>query len=729
MTDVSTHCENDRVAELLAEMTLAEKIGQMSQVCGEPDSERLQAAIAAGQVGALINLVDAEAINQLQTIAVEKSRLGIPLLAGRDVIHGFRTIFPIPLGQAASWNPELARQCARVAAIEAAAHGVNWTFAPMLDVTRDPRWGRIAESPGEDPYLASQFATALVHGYQGDDLGAADAIVACAKHFAGYGACEAGRDYAATFIPENELFNVYLPSFQAAVDAGVATVMTSFSDLNGVPATGNDWLMRDVLREQWGFSGFVVSDWRSIPQLSIHGLTADDRQSAVAAARAGVNMEMTSAVYRNQLPALVEAGELDEAAIDELVAAILRIKFRLGLFDQPYTRPADLPKAGNAQFLDLAKQAALESLVLLRNERQVLPVDAQTISSLAVIGPLADDAHEQLGTWVFDADPDLCQTPLSAISRIAAERFSLHVARGVETTRSLGRDGFDQALDAAKKSDLVLMFVGEESILSGEAHCRADINLPGVQEELVRAVAQLGKPLVLIIMAGRPLTLSNVVEHCDAILYAWHPGTMAGPAIADVLFGARSPVGRLPVTFPRAVGQIPIYHAARNTGKPPRPEDVIPLEEIPARSPQTSVGNTSYHLDAGFTPLFAFGFGLTYTRFTYANIHVSSARVPPGATVEISAEVTNQGQRAGLEVVQLYVRDLVGSVTRPVRELKGFRRVRLEPGETKRVSFELTSESLAFFDRQLRRVTEPGQFHAWIGGNSQASLRTEFEVA
>lgn len=718
------------IRELLDRMTPDEKIGQLSLVnsAGGQIPPALKQAIIDGRVAAVLNEVDVETVNELQRIAVEESRLGIPLLIGRDVIHGFKTVFPIPLGQAASWNPSMVTSGARTAAIEAAAAGVNWTFAPMIDIGRDPRWGRVAETLGEDPYLTGVLAAAMVLGFQGDDLARPGNIAACVKHFAGYGASESGRDYNTTNIPEIELRSVHLPPFKAALDAGVATLMTSFSDLNGVPASANELLLKQILRKEWGFDGFVVSDWDSVRQLSVHGLTADDRQAACEAANAGLDMEMASTTYADHLAALVEEEKVSLGQVDTMVANVLRAKFRLGLFENPYTDPGDFPAAANEEHLAAAKYAALQSVVLLKNGNRVLPLTAHELSSLAVIGPLADEPYEQLGTWIFDADSQLSQTPLQAIRAFVGDSLEVRFVRAMETTRSRGRDGFAEAVEAAKSSDAVILFLGEESILSGEAHCRADIGLPGNQEELVEEIAATGTPSVLVLMAGRPLALERVVHKVEAMLFAWHPGTMAGPAIADLLFGVESPSGKLPVTFPRVTGQIPIYYAHKNTGKPATPETVVHIDDLDRHAPQYSAGNTSFHLDAGHTPLFPFGYGLSYTEFEYRNIEVSSSEILLGETIEISAELTNIGDCEAEDVAQLYVRDLVGNVTRPVKELKGFQKIRLKPGESRTVTFRIHTDDLSFYDRTMQRITEPGAFHVWIGGNSDADLRSEFEI-
>ena len=719
-----------RARALLAEMTLAEKIGQMSQV-QVPDGyapDYLGERLRAGRVGSIINIVDVEIVNELQRIAVEESRLGIPLLNGRDVIHGFKTIMPIPLGQAATWNPELVREGARVAALEASRCGVNWTFAPMLDISRDARWGRIAESFGEAVLLTNELGTAMVQGFQGDDLGEPGSIAACAKHFAGYGAVESGRDYATTNIPDTKLRNVYFRPFHACVKAGVSTLMTSFSDLSGVPATGNSYILEDVLRGEWGFDGFVVSDWDSIRQLQIHGLTENDRDSAFEAANAGVDMEMAGDAYSNHLEDLVDEGRVPLEKIDRAVLSILTLKFSLGLFEDPYTEPDAFPEFGGERAMAAAREAALQSVVLLKNDNAALPLDPSALTSLAVIGPLADAPYEQLGTWIFDGDEQLSVTPLQAIRDMLGDRVELRYVRAMENSRSRVTPEFDVAAETAAECDAALLFLGEESILSGEAHSRADIGLPGDQVELVRRVRAMGKPVIAVILAGRPLTLSDVVDEVDAILFAWHPGTMGGPALADLVFGVESPSGKLPATFPRLVGQIPIYYSQKNTGKPPTQENVVHIDDIDPFAPQTSLGMSAFHLDTCFTPLFPFGHGLSYTEFEYDNIHVSADEIRVGDTVTVSADLSNRGDIEAEEVVQLYTRDLVGSITRPVKELKGFRRVRLAPGETQTVSFDLHTDDLKFYGRDGKHRVEPGLFHAWIAGSCDADLRTEFRI-
>lgn len=723
-----------RIHDLLAQLSIEEKIGQLQQVQGGGGQvpADLAHAIREGRVGSVINEVHTDTVNALQHIAVHESRHGIPLLIGRDVIHGFATVFPIPLGQASSWNPDAVERGARVAATEAAARGVNWTFAPMIDIGRDPRWGRVAEGFGEDPFLTGVLAAAAVRGYQGADLSAPDAIAACAKHFVGYGASESGRDYNTTNIAPRELRDVHLPPFEAAVRAGVASVMTSFSDIDGVPASANGPLLTGVLRDEWGFDGLVVSDWDSIRQLAIHGLTADDRGSAHEAALAGVDMEMASTTYADHLADLVRDGLVPLARLDAMVANVLRMKLRLGLFERSTTDPSAFPAAGNAEHVQAAREVAQQSIVLLRNTMHdgeyLLPLAAGALSRIAVIGPLADDPYEQLGTWIFDGDAQHSCTVLGALRAALPDSVQIEVAQGVPNTRSQDTSGFDDAVRAAESADVAVLVLGEESILSGEAHCRADISLPGAQEALVDAIVATGTPVVLVVMAGRALALERVAHRVHALLYAWHPGSMGGTAIVDLLFGAASPSGRLPVTLPRATGQIPIYYAHKNTGKPATPETVVSMHDIHPRAPQLSIGNTSFHLDVDPSPLYPFGFGLTYTYVEYEAPSLRLADVPLDGTVEISATLTNRGARAADEVVQLYVRDLVGSATRPVKELKGFQRVHLAAGERRTVRFALPVTQLAFHGRDLQRAVEPGRFHAWIAPHAGTTVSVEFSV-
>jgi beta-glucosidase len=549
----------------------------------------------------------------------------------------------------------------------------------------------------------------MVKGFQGDDFSQAGNIAACAKHFAGYGASESGRDYNTTNIPRNELRNVYLPPFKAAVDAGVATLMTSFSDLDGVPASGNRFLLKQILRDEWQFEGFVVSDWASIQQLTVHGYASNEKEAAFEAASAHLNMEMATTTYADNLPELLEEGRISMAQLDAMVSDILRIKFTMGLFENPFTDPSDYPAIANEEHLAIAEQLARQSIVLLENRDQALPLKKDELR-------------------IFDGDPSISRTPLHAIRQFLGDRVSVHHVRAMETSRSRSTEGFDEAVRAAQMSDAAVVFLGEESILSGETHSRADIDLPGNQHELLAALRTAGKPVIAVILAGRPLTLANIVDKVDALLFAWHPGTMAGPAIADVLFGVESPSGKLPATFPLMVGQVPIYYAHKNTGRPATPEKFTHIDDIPVRMPQSSWGFASFHLDAGYKPLYEFGYGLSYTKFAYSDIEVSAFEMALDETVTVTAAILNEGMVEADEVVQLYVRDLVGNVTRPVKELKGFQRIRLKPGERRKVSFELGPDDLAFYGRDMSLITEPGEFYVWIGGSSEAKLRAAFTV-
>jgi len=718
--------KESQVSSLLSQMTLKEKIGQMSQL--NNDSEKLHSSIKKGLVGSILNEVDLNTINELQRIATQETRLGIPLLIGRDVIHGFNTIFPIPLGQAASWSSDMVEICAKIAAIESSNNGVNWTFAPMIDITRDPRWGRVAESLGEDPFLCSTLGTAMVKGFQGDKLSDTYSIAACAKHFAGYGASESGRDYNTTNIPENELRNVYLPPFKAVADSGVSTFMASFSDLNGVPVTGNTWLLNDILRTEWQYSGPVVSDWESIPQLVTHGFAVDEESAAFEACNAGVDMEMASDNYEEHLVTLIQNNKISIEHIDTMVSRILKLKFDLGLFETPFTESTASIEHLNGFHLSVAKQAATKSCVLLKNNKQILPLSKKTIDKLAVIGPLADDGYEQLGTWAFDGKANQSITCLSAIKDYAEDSVDVKFAIGMETSRSNHHDGFLEAIDIASAADVAVMILGEEAILSGEAHCRSNINLPGCQEQLINAVYETGTPIVLVVMAGRPITLEKILPKVDAVLFAWHPGTMGGSAIADILFGEDCPSGKLPITFPRTLGQIPLYYGQKNTGRPASEATFVDINNIKVKAPQTSLGMTSTHLDTHYSALFPFGYGLSYAQFEYKNINVSHYSVPMGESFKVAATISNTGSVDADEVVQLYIRDLVGSVTRPVKELKGFKRIFLAAGQSKTVIFKIHTNELAFYNRQMEFKTEAGLFHAWIGGSSDTDLKTEFEV-
>lgn len=720
-----------RIDALLAKMTVEDKIGQtalrgLSSRFKGILTDEIKQAVKEGKAGAVLNVMNKDGVLELQRIAVEESPHGIPLLFGRDVIHGFRTIFPIPLGQAASWNPELAERAARIAAIEASTYGIRWTFAPMVDISRDARWGRIAESFGEDPYLTSVFSGALVRGFQGKDLKDPTSLAACVKHFAGYGAAEGGRDYNTTYIPEQLMRDVYLPPFKAAVDAGVASFMTAFNDINGVPASGNRFLLTQILREEWNYKGFVVSDWDAQVQLIDHGFAADEKHAAERSMNAGVDMEMTSKTYEKHLAELIREKKVPMAQLDEAVRRILRVKFALGLFEKPYLNRDGSDPTLSEPHLAAAQEAAVQSVVMLKNEKNILPL-AKSINKAAVIGPLADAPHEQLGTWIFDGKKENTRTPLHAIREHLGTEKVVYQA-GLAYSRSKDRSAFPDAIAAARESDVVLFFGGEESILSGEAHSRADINLPGAQEELIRELRQTGKPLILVIMAGRPITLGNIINQVDAILFAWHPGTMGGPALAELIFGERVPEGRLPVTWPKAVGQIPIYYNHTNTGRPPNEKSFVSMDDIPIEAWQSSLGNTSHYLDLGYKPQYPFGYGLSYTTFEYKNIALSAQKIGLGGKLKISATLRNSGQREGVEIAQLYVQDVVGDITRPVKELKGFQRIALKPGASKKITFTLHTDELAFHNLDMKSVTEPGLFNVWIGPNAAEGLQASFTI-
>jgi beta-glucosidase len=710
-----------RVEALLAEMTIDDKIGQMSQstAMATPISEGIKAEIRAGRWGSFLNAGSPADRAEAQRIATTESRLHIPLIFGRDVIHGYKTIFPIPLGQAATWDPELVERASRQAASEAAAEGIRWTFAPMIDIARDPRWGRIAESLGEDPRLAGAMAAAMVRGFQGVALDDASSVAACAKHFVGYGAAEAGRDYNSAWIPEILLREVYLPPFRAARDAGVATFMTSFNTLNGVPATGNRFLLREILRSEWKYDGMVVSDYEAVMEMIRHGYARDAREAARKAAIAGVDMEMVSTAYFDHLRSLAKSGEVSIAEIDGAVRNILRLKFRLGLFDKSI--PAAREVVPNAQSLALAAQTAAESAVLLKNERDILPL-AQS-RTVAVIGPLADSPVDQMGTWSMDGRAADVRTPLMAFRELLGSERVLYAA-GLRNSRDLGRDGFAAAVAAARAADVVLVFLGEEQILSGEARSRAFLNLPGAQEALVDTLSATGKPLVTVIMAGRPLTFHDVAAKSAAVLYAWHPGSMGGPAIANLLLGRTVPSGRLPVTFPRTVGQVPIYYAHLSTGRPASESEL----GVPMGNPEKPAGYTSKYIDVDFTPEYPFGFGLTYTTWEYSDLHLSSPVLQGGQSITVSAEVANRGSREATETVQLYVHELAASVVQPVRKLAGFQRVRLKPGEHRTVAFTISAADLAFCDGQMRLVNEPGRVQVFVAPDAARGLSGEFAL-
>lgn len=705
-----------RVDSLLGRMTLQEKIGQLNQLSGVGYTDGMAAAVREGRVGSLLNEVDPVTVNRLQREAVENSRLGIPLVIARDVIHGFRTMFPIPLGQGATWNPAVVEEGSRVSAREASSVGVRWTFSPMVDVARNARWGRIAEGYGEDPLLTSIMGVAAVKGYQGDDLTDPRTMAACVKHFACYGATEDGRDYNTTWVPMELLHDVYLPPFKAGAKAGAATFMCSFNDINGVPSSGNSYLLRTLLRDQWGWDGMLVSDWNSISEMINHGVCADRRDAARTGALAGVDMDMEGHAYESNLEALVESGEVPMSVVDQMVRNVLRLKFRLGLFENPYVDMATANDFYSTEALDAARRAAEESAILLTNNG-VLPLKGN--GKILVVGPMADAQHDQNGTWSFDMEKGHTVTPLTALREMYGDRI-VYVP-GLEYSRDRSTAGFKAALKAAKKADVILFFGGEEAVLSGEAHSRADISLPGAQTELLRQLAATGKPVVTVVMAGRPLTLPAEKELSAAILYMFHPGTMGGPALANVLSGRVAPGGKLPVSMPRMVGQCPIYYSRKNTGRPTDPDNMALIDEIPREAGQTSTGCTNFYLDAGLDPLFPFGYGLSYTSFAYSAPRLSADSMTADGTINVSVDVTNTGSVAGSDVAQLYVNDPVASLSRPLKELKGFEKVNLAPGETRTVTFALPASALGFHDSKGNYIVEPGNFRLWVGNSSDCT--------
>ena len=690
-----------RVEDLLGRMTPEEKLGQLQQLDGEADGsirpEHLGLA-RKGQLGSTLNVRGARRVNELQKAALE-SRLQIPLLFAFDVIHGYRTIFPIPLAEAASFDPEAARAAAAAAAAEAAAAGVRWTFAPMVDIARDARWGRIAEGSGEDPFLGARFARARVEGFQGRDYSAPDKVAACAKHWAAYGAAEAGRDYNTTEVSENTLRNVYYPPFQAAVEAGVATFMSAFNDLGGVPASGNPATLTGTLRRGWGFDGFVVSDYTSVQELIAHGLAADGADAAAQALNAGVDMEMVSRLYNEHGAALLKDGRLPAAALDEAVRRVLRVKFRAGIFDRPYadaSREAVLLAPAHRR---LAREIAGKTMVLLRNEGGLLPL-SKGLRALAVIGPLADDRAAMLGSWTGDGKASDAVSVLEGIRAKLPRAEVVHVPGCA--VQGGGDEGFAAAVAAARKAGAAVLVLGESPDMSGEAASRADIGLPGRQLELARAVAAAGVPVAAVLVNGRPLTLGGLAEAVPAVLEAWQPGTEGGHAAADALFGDVDPGGKLPASFPRSVGQLPLDEKNKYSSK---------------------------YLDVPVTPLYPFGHGLSYTSFRLADLRLSAREIPPDGTLTVSVAVENAGPRVGDETVQLYIRDLAASVTRPVRELKGFQRLTLKPGAARRVSFTLGPRGLGFYGRDGRFVVEPGAFQVFVGTSSVGGLTGSFSVA
>lgn len=721
LASCSTEPKNDvdrKVDELLSKMTLREKVGQMNQLSG---GAWLVEQAAKGEVGSILNCVDPAEINAVQKAAVEQSRLGIPIIVSRDVIHGFRTIFPIPIGQAATFDPAIVEKGARIAAVEATASGVRWTFSPMLDVARDPRWGRVAEGSGEDPYLDALMGVAMVKGYQGDDLSDPTAMAACIKHFVGYGAAEGGRDYNSTMISERSLRNTYFPAFKATAEAGAATLMTSFNEIDGIPSTGNKWLLKDILRDEWGWDGMVVTDWNSAGEMIAHGFSRDLKHTAEQAINAGVDMDMMSYGFIQYVEELVKEGKVSEEEIDRAVRNILKLKFELGLFENPYVDETASAKVDYApEHLEAAKQCAVESAVLLKNNG-VLPLSAAR--TILVTGPLADAPYEQMGTWAFDGQKEHTVTPLEALR----QEYDVIWEPGLAYSRDKNTKDLAKVRRAASRADAAVVFVGEEAILSGEAHSLSNLNLQGAQSELIAEVAKAGKPVVVVVIAGRPLTIERDLANCDAMLYSFHPGTMGGPALADLIKGKAVPSGKLPMTFIRDAGQAPFYYNHNNSGRPCNGTETL-LNDIPIAAGQTSLGCTSYYLDTGYGPLFPFGYGLSYTTFEYGKPSVEKAELGRDDVLKVSFELKNTGRYEGTEVAQLYVQDKVGSVVRPVKELKRFERVTLAPGESRTVTFELPVSELAFWNFDMEYVVEPGDFRLWVAGDSASGTPVDFCV-
>ena len=732
-----------RVDALLSQMTLDEKIGQLHQLFYLTQfmkPEALEPDIRAGKIGSLLFLTDPALINHFQKIAVENSRLKIPLLFGFDVIHGFHTIFPVPLAMASSWDPALVEQAQSVAAREARAVGVHWTFAPMVDIARDPRWGRIVEGAGEDPFLGSRMAAAHVRGFQGTDPSSPDHVLACMKHFAGYGAGNGGRDYDSAYIADAELYNVYLPPFKAAVDAGVGSAMSAYMDLNDVPATANTFLLRDVLRKQWGFKGFVVSDAESVGNLVTHGFAEDKSDAAYRAFTAGVDLEMSfpgnpiASTYISSLSKLIADGRVTKAQLDDAVRRILEAKFKLGLFENPYVDESRVATIhNNPEHRRLARVAAQRSAVLLRNEGNVLPLvkNDPRVSSVAVIGPLADSKRDIRGSWSFVDDIKSAVTVLEGIRAKVGSSVKVEYAPGVDIgrvyqspfviiqgprparwTETQKQAEFEKAVSLARSSDVIVMVLGEHEEMSGEAASQSSIELPGQQLELLKTISALGKPLVLVLINGRPLDISWAASNVSAILEAWHPGSEGGNAVADILYGDATPGGKLPVTWPRSTAQIPIYYAHNLT-----------------QEPETKKNFTSRYWDIPSSPLYPFGYGLSYTTFSFSNLRVSKPEIKVGEGTEVLVDVENTGRRSGEEVAQLYIHQRYGSASRPVRELKGFERIALAPGQKRTVRFNLGKPELTYWSGAVKDwVQEPAVFDLWVGADATASLATTLRV-
>lgn len=730
-----------QVDSILNLMTIEEKIGQLNLpssgdiTTGQAKSSNIAKKIEEGKVGGLFNIKSVAKIKEVQKIAVEKSRLKIPLIFGMDVIHGYETTFPIPLGLSCSWDMEMIKKTAQIAAQEATADGINWTFSPMVDISRDPRWGRVSEGSGEDAYLGSEIAKAMVHGYQGDDLSKNNTMMACVKHFALYGASEAGRDYNTVDMSKIRMYNEYLPPYKAAIDAGVGSVMASFNEIDGIPATGNKWLLTDLLRTNWGFNGFVVTDYTGIEEMMYHGV-GDFQQVSAQALAAGIDMDMVSDGFLTTLKKSLDEGKISINDIDAAVKRILTAKFELGLFENPYkycdeARP--VKEIFTQENKDFARKVASESMVLLKNENQLLPLKKS--GTIALIGPLANTAVNMAGTWSVATKQELSNPFLEGLKTVVGDNAKIEYAKGSNLDydlelekratmfgKDIPRDGrtdkqlLDEALAIASKSDVIIAALGESAEFSGESSSRTNLEIPLVQKDLLNALLKTGKPVVLVLFTGRPLVLVDENANVPAILNVWFPGSEAGLAISDVLFGDVNPSGKLTATFPRNVGQIPIFYNHKNTGRP-----------LGNKEGKFEKFKSNY-LDIQNEPLYPFGYGLSYTTFDYSNIKLSSTKTNANESIEVTVDVTNSGNYDGKEVVQLYIRDLVGSITRPIKELKGFQKVDIKKGETKTVSFKVTENDLKFYNSNLDFVCEPGYFEVFVGTNSNTNLKSKFEL-
>tara|TARA_R110000868_G_scaffold19484_6_gene83837 strand:+ start:2198 stop:4519 length:2322 start_codon:yes stop_codon:yes gene_type:complete len=732
---------NAKVDSILKLMTVEEKIGQLNLpsagqfTTGQATNSDIGGKIEKGLVGGLFNIKSVASIRDIQKIAMEKSRLKIPLIFGMDVIHGYETTFPIPLGLSCSWDMELIKKTAQMAAQEASADGINWTFSPMVDISRDPRWGRVSEGSGEDPYLGSQIARAMVHGYQGDDLTKTNTLMACVKHFALYGAPEAGRDYNTVDMSRIRMYNEYLPPYKAAVDAGVGSVMASFNEIDGIPATGNKWLLTNVLRDEWGFKGFVVSDYTGVQEMIAHGV-GDLQQVSALSLNAGLDMDMVSEGFLTTLKKSLDEGKITMITLNAAVKRILLAKYQLGLFDDPF-KYCDDNRAKTEIFTKenraFAREVASQSMVLLKNDNQVLPIKKS--AKIAIVGPLANTKENMPGTWSVATPKDKSISLLDGIKEIAGENASILYAKGSNLSydenfekiatmfgKEIPRDGRtdeqlrQEAINIASKSDVIIAALGESSEMSGESSSRTNISIPQAQKDLLQALLSTGKPVVLVLFNGRPLVLTEESKSVPAILDVWFSGSESGHAIADVLFGDVNPSGKLTATFPRSVGQIPIYYNHKNTGRPLNNKDGKFVKFL------------SNYIDERNESLYPFGFGLSYTTFDYSHLKLSSQTLNKNGSIDVSVEVTNSGNYEGKEVVQLYLRDLVGSVTRPVKELKGFQKIELKQGETKTVTFKLTIEDLKFYNSNLDFVAEPGKFEVFVGTNSDTNIKSDFEL-